>query len=58
MGGNLEQMCQMSQVHGRNLFRCGRLFQKGVNSLLMKSGFEEVLEFWEYTVHIGCELDL
>ena len=58
MGGNLEQMSQMSQVHRSDQFGCGSLFQKGVNSLLMKSGLEEVLEFREDAVHISCELDL
>ena len=48
----------MSQVHGSYLFGRWRLFQKGINSLLMQSGFEEVLQFGKYPVDIRSELDL
>ena len=58
MGGNLEQMRKMSQVHGSDQFRCRSLFQKSINSLLMKSGFEEILQFRENPVNVSSELDL
>ena len=48
----------MGQVHRSNRFRRRCLFQKGINSLLMKSGFEEVLQFGKYPVDISSKLDL
>ena len=48
----------MSQMHRSNEFRRGSLFQKSVNRFLVKSGFEEILQFREYPVNVSSELDL
>ena len=50
-------MAQMSHVHGSNALRRRSLFQKGVDSFLMQAGFEEILQFREYLIHIRSQLD-
>ncbi len=48
-------MCQM--YRGDVLRRWG-LFQKCIDSFLMQAGLKEILQFREYPVNIGSELDL
>ena len=37
VGSNLEKMCQMSHMHGSNLFRCRSFFQKRIDRFLMQA---------------------
>ena len=48
----------MGQMHRSNALRCRGLFQKCIDSFLMQTGLEEILQFRKCKVNIGSELDL
>ena len=51
-------MNQMSQVHGSNILSGRSFLKQCLNSFLMQTGFEEVLQFRKSLIHIGFILDL
>ena len=47
----------MSHVHGSNGLWGRSLLQKGIDRLLMQTGFKKVLELWKDLINIDCRLN-
>ena len=58
VGSTLKKVSQMGQVHGSNILSGRRFLERCINSFLMQTGIEEILQFRKYLIRIGLELYL
>ena len=47
----------MGHMHGSDVLGCRSIFQKCIDSFLVQTGLEEILQFGEDLVDIGSQLD-